>query len=109
MPDDNKQESNLFVLTMPAEIAFCNLFEKRAVKGGNREQWDMTVLVPADSADLAHIKKLSVAIFKQRYPETDLSDPRNWGRPWESGDAYIARMKRDKGDKAPDNSFMEGK
>ena len=109
MADETKQENNLFVLTMPAEIAFCNLFDKRAVRGGNREQWDMTVLLPADSTDLAHIKKLCVAMFKQRYPDADLSDPRSWGRPWEGGDAYIARMKRDKGEKAPDNGFMEGK
>lgn len=101
--------SNLFVLTVPAEIAFCNLFEKRAPQPGSREQWDMTVLMPADSPDLAAIKKLCVGVFKSKFPGIDLSQKANWGQPWENGDDYIARIKREKGDKAPDNAFMAGK
>jgi len=111
--DTSYTESNLFILTTPAEIAFCNLFEKRAIKingkDTNREQWDMTVLLPADSHELAEIKKLCVALFRQKHPDIDLADPRNWAYPWEAGEKYIARMKTAKGDKAHDNEFMLGK
>lgn len=110
---DSKRESNLFVLTVPAEIAFCNLFEKSKIKFNGvetgREQWDMTVFVSADSLELAEIKKLCVSIFKQNNPSVDLSDPKSWHRPWERGEDFIKRVKDAKGDKAPDNEFMLGK
>lgn len=105
---------NIYVLTQPAEIAFCNLFEKRAVKDSagrdtGREQWDMLVVMDPHGPDFVTLKKQAAAIFRAKFPGVDISDRRNLLPPWETGDGFIERVKAARGEKAPDNEHMRGK
>lgn len=114
---DAKNESNIFTLSEPAELLFNadGIFEKHALeidgRKTDREQWDMTVLMRADSADLAALKQLVVTVFRGKFPEIDISDKRNWQYPWEAGEDFIERGKakaRATGKEPPDNEFMLG-
>lgn len=107
---DAKNESNLFVLSAPAEIAFPPaLFEKRKATPQSRDpRWEMALLFDADHPDLPAIKAVCKRIAESKSPGITASATA-WKFPWASADNFIEKQRATKGDKAPDNDFMRGK
>src|ERR1700741_483239 len=100
-----KIEYASYVMTAPARIVFHNLIDKSAARPGYREQWDLTLELPADHPDLLPIKKVVVAELKRGAPKIEFKEKSNWLQPWETGEDYIEKHK----EKGYDNEYMRGK
>lgn len=109
---DAKNESNLFVLSAPAEIAFPPaLFEKRKATPKAKERWEMALLFDQDHPDLAALKATCKRIAEGKSPGIT-ADPKAWKYPWSSADVFIERgiAKAKADNKEPrNNEFMRGK
>src|SRR5579859_1190495 len=115
-------QENLIVFAEPVVLVFSHLFtpqtfdEKtrkfRDAKEGEKGGYDATFLFDAGSAELANIKAIAARIvdaqaFKDK--EGALIPRHLLQVPWETGEAYVARRKRESGDKFTGGELFAGK
>lgn len=115
-------QENLVVFAEPVVMVFSHLFtaqvfdEKtrkfRDAKEGEKGGYDSTFLFDAGSAELSNIKTIAARIveaaaFKDK---EGVLIPRGMLQvPWETGEAYVARRKRESGDKFTGGELFAGK
>src|SRR5690606_2924011 len=91
----------------PVTALFPTLFEPKRVKDRRGKEtgdpiYSISLLLDADSEDLAALKKKAVAVAKAKWPGKSLSDIKF---PFLSGDKEAAKS----AEKGRDGSFYEGK